>query len=129
MEKLLLTPEEAAAALGICRSKLYELLRAGVIESVHIGASRRIPLTSSPPWKGRDSSHPTGVLSVRGSRPGLGAPKAPRAATRCPRAVAADSAVPGLVIAQHHNAITRPRQARSAFLPGANAGASCGGVS
>jgi hypothetical protein len=27
MEKLLLTPEEAAAALGICRSKLYELLQ------------------------------------------------------------------------------------------------------
>ena len=43
MEKLLLTPEEAAAALGICRSKLYELLRAGVI---HIGASRRIPVTA-----------------------------------------------------------------------------------
>ena len=46
MEKLLLTPEEAAAALGICRSKLYELLQAGVIESVHIGASRRIPVTA-----------------------------------------------------------------------------------
>jgi excisionase family DNA binding protein len=42
----LLTPEEASAALGICRSKLYELLRAGVIESVHIGASRRIPVTA-----------------------------------------------------------------------------------
>jgi excisionase family DNA binding protein len=46
MEKLLLTPEEAAAALGICRSKLYELLQAGVIESVHIGASRRIPVAA-----------------------------------------------------------------------------------
>jgi excisionase family DNA binding protein len=46
MEKLLLTPEEASAALGICRSKLYELLRAGVIESVHIGTSRRIPVTA-----------------------------------------------------------------------------------
>jgi excisionase family DNA binding protein len=46
MEKLLLTPEEAAAALGICRSKLYELLQAGVIESVHIGASRRITVAA-----------------------------------------------------------------------------------
>ena len=45
MEKLLLTPEEVAA-LGICRSKLYELLRAGAIESVHIGASRRIPVAA-----------------------------------------------------------------------------------
>ncbi len=44
MDKLLLTPEEAAETLGICRSKLYELLRAGVIESVHIGASRRVPV-------------------------------------------------------------------------------------
>ena len=38
MEKLLLTPEEASAALGICRSKLYKLLRAGVIESGSGGA-------------------------------------------------------------------------------------------
>jgi len=46
MDKLLLTPEEAAEALGICRSKLYELLRAGVIESVHISASRRVPVAT-----------------------------------------------------------------------------------
>jgi excisionase family DNA binding protein len=41
--KLLLTPTEAALALGIGRSKLYELIRAGVVESVLIGSSRRIP--------------------------------------------------------------------------------------
>ena len=40
---VLLTPREAAAALGIGRSKLYELLQSGVLESVHIGACRRIP--------------------------------------------------------------------------------------
>ena len=40
---LLLTPTEAADALGIGRSKLYELLRAGAVESVLIGAARRIP--------------------------------------------------------------------------------------
>lgn len=43
MDKLLLTPAEAAAALGIGRSKVYELLRAGVLPSVRIGACRRIP--------------------------------------------------------------------------------------
>ena len=32
--------------LGICRSKVYELLRAGAIESVRIGASRRIPVAA-----------------------------------------------------------------------------------
>jgi len=46
MDKLLLTPEETAGVLGICRSKVYELLRAGVIESVRIGASRRIPVAA-----------------------------------------------------------------------------------
>ena len=43
MEKLLLTPTEAAAALGIGRSKVYELLQCGRLQSVHIGACRRIP--------------------------------------------------------------------------------------
>ena len=43
MEKLLLTPTEAARALGIGRSKLYELMRAGLVESVRIGTSRRVP--------------------------------------------------------------------------------------
>lgn len=43
MTRLLLTPTEAAQALGIGRSKLYELLRAGAVESVLIGTARRIP--------------------------------------------------------------------------------------
>ena len=42
--KLLLTPEEAAETLSISRSKLYELLAAGDVESVRIGGSRRIPV-------------------------------------------------------------------------------------
>lgn len=40
---ILLTPTEAAAALGIGRSKLYELMQAGALESVRIGSCRRIP--------------------------------------------------------------------------------------
>ena len=46
MEKLLLTPEQAAEALSIGRSKLYELLAKGAIESVRIGTSRRIPVAA-----------------------------------------------------------------------------------
>ncbi len=42
-DPILLTPTEAATALGIGRSKLYQLLQAGVLESVHIGTCRRIP--------------------------------------------------------------------------------------
>ena len=43
MDKLLLTPTEAAAALGIGRSKVYELMRAGTLGSVRIDTCRRIP--------------------------------------------------------------------------------------
>jgi excisionase family DNA binding protein len=42
-DQLLLTPTEAARALGIGRSKLYELMQDGILESVHLGACRRIP--------------------------------------------------------------------------------------
>ena len=42
MDKLLLTPAEAAHVLGIGRSKLYELMRAEVVPSVRIGGCRRI---------------------------------------------------------------------------------------
>ena len=40
--RLLLTPEEAAQALGIGRTKLYRLLAEGFLPSVRIGGSRRI---------------------------------------------------------------------------------------
>jgi excisionase family DNA binding protein len=42
--KLLLTVAEAATALGLCRSAVYELLLTGAIPSVKIGRARRIPL-------------------------------------------------------------------------------------
>lgn len=43
---LLLTPEQAADALAICRTKVYELISTGRLDSVRIGASRRIPVTA-----------------------------------------------------------------------------------
>jgi excisionase family DNA binding protein len=43
MEKLLLTPEEAAQALNISRTKVFELLQVEALRSVKIGKSRRIP--------------------------------------------------------------------------------------
>ena len=42
-EPLLYTIPEAATALRISRTKLYELLDSGDVESVHIGRSRKIP--------------------------------------------------------------------------------------
>jgi excisionase family DNA binding protein len=43
---LLLTAEQAAASLAICRTKVYELLRNGQLESIRIGTSRRIPTSA-----------------------------------------------------------------------------------
>ncbi len=40
---VLLTPEQAAASLAIGRTKVFELLRNGELESVRIGSCRRIP--------------------------------------------------------------------------------------
>jgi excisionase family DNA binding protein len=43
VERLLLTAEETAEILSIGRTKVYELMRLGLIESVKIHGSRRIP--------------------------------------------------------------------------------------
>ncbi len=42
--RLLLTVPDAAAALAISRSKLYELFAAGLVRSVRIDGSRRVPV-------------------------------------------------------------------------------------
>lgn len=43
MERPLLTAEQTADMLGIGRTKVYELMRLGLIESVKIHGCRRIP--------------------------------------------------------------------------------------
>ena len=42
--KLLLTPDEAATALGIKRTFLYHLLTSGQLYSVKVGRTRRVPV-------------------------------------------------------------------------------------
>jgi excisionase family DNA binding protein len=44
MTRLLLTVPEAAEALAISRSKLYELFATGLVQSVRIDGSRRVPI-------------------------------------------------------------------------------------
>lgn len=60
MHQLLLTPEKAAGLLAISRSKLYQLLREGRLESVQIGVCR-IPhdalSRTSPPFEAHPSRH------------------------------------------------------------------------
>jgi len=43
LPRLLLTPEQAAHALGIGRTKVYELMLTNALDSVKIGTLRRIP--------------------------------------------------------------------------------------
>lgn len=43
---VLLRPEDAATALGIGRTKVYELMRSRALRSVKIGGLRRIPATA-----------------------------------------------------------------------------------
>ncbi|MCW2527196.1 MAG: binding domain protein excisionase family [Pseudonocardiales bacterium] len=40
--RLLLTPEQAAERIGVCRTTLFHLLKTGQVRSVQIGRSRRI---------------------------------------------------------------------------------------
>ncbi len=50
MEQLLVTPREAARALSIGRSTLYQLLANGSITAVKIGRARRIPAAVLREW-------------------------------------------------------------------------------
>ena len=50
MEKLLLKPAEVCAVVGVGKSKVYELLAAGVIPSVRVGKSVRIPAARLRRW-------------------------------------------------------------------------------
>jgi excisionase family DNA binding protein len=43
---LLVCPEDAARALGIGRTKVYELIRSGALRSVRLDGSRRVPVTA-----------------------------------------------------------------------------------
>jgi len=46
VERLLYTVEEVARSLGLGRTKVYELIKAGELVSVRIGHARRIPAES-----------------------------------------------------------------------------------
>jgi len=49
-EKLLLRPSEAAEALGLGKSKTYQLINDGTLPSVRIGKSVRIPNAALKKW-------------------------------------------------------------------------------
>jgi excisionase family DNA binding protein len=65
---LLLTPEQAATCLAICRTKVYELLRQGELESVRIGSSRRIPTAALAEYVQRLRTGPASAVTVTTER-------------------------------------------------------------
>jgi excisionase family DNA binding protein len=50
MDRLLLKPAEAAEAIGVSRSRIYELLAAGDLPSVRLGKSIRVPVGALQAW-------------------------------------------------------------------------------
>jgi excisionase family DNA binding protein len=49
-DRLLLRPDEAAVALGISRSRVYELVAEGAIPAIRLGGSIRIPVLQLQQW-------------------------------------------------------------------------------
>jgi len=43
MDAILLSPDQAARVLSASRSRVYEWIASGELESIKLGASRRIP--------------------------------------------------------------------------------------
>jgi prophage regulatory protein len=50
LARLLLRPAEAGEALGLCRSKTYELIASGAIPSIRIGRNVRVPADALRKW-------------------------------------------------------------------------------
>lgn len=48
--RILLRPTEAAAAMGISRSRMYELMASGAIPAIRIGKSARVPVDALREW-------------------------------------------------------------------------------
>ncbi len=66
MEKLMLRPEEAATLIGVSRSKLYQLVRAGELPSRRVGKSIRIPSHELLRWAGVSDPHTTATSGDAG---------------------------------------------------------------
>jgi excisionase family DNA binding protein len=64
MERLLLRPVEAAEAIGVGRSKVYELLASGELPSIRIGGSLRVPVDALRAWIARQVAQQTDMATA-----------------------------------------------------------------
>ena len=56
VERILYRPGEAAEAIGISRSRLYELMNSGEIPSVKVGNVKRVPVDKLREWVEQQSN-------------------------------------------------------------------------
>jgi excisionase family DNA binding protein len=49
-DRILYRPSEAADAIGVSRARAYELIAAGIIPSVRIGTTIRVPVDALRSW-------------------------------------------------------------------------------
>jgi excisionase family DNA binding protein len=52
-DRIALRPEEFAMAVGLSRSKAYELIAKGAVPSIRLGASVRVPVDALRAWIAR----------------------------------------------------------------------------
>jgi excisionase family DNA binding protein len=65
VDKLLYTPVEAAHALGVSRSTVYELIASHVLASVRIGSCRRVPVEALRSYVRKLSTKPKSGSSAQ----------------------------------------------------------------
>lgn len=61
VERLLLRPREAAEAIGVGRSKVYELLASGKLPCIRVGSSVRVPVDALRAWIDRQLAEREGA--------------------------------------------------------------------
>lgn len=59
MPELMMRADEVAAALGVGRSKVYEMLASGQLPVVRIGRSLRVPRAALEHWVAAQTQQPT----------------------------------------------------------------------
>ena len=55
VERMLYRPSEAAQAIGVSRSRVYELINSGEIPSLQVGGVKRVPVDKLREWIERQS--------------------------------------------------------------------------
>jgi excisionase family DNA binding protein len=101
--KVLYTPLEAASALGVSRSTLYLLLSSGQINSVKVGALRRIPVDALADFVDRLRTEPSNE-----HRPDWTNPTTPKASHPAGTIVTTSEHRPGSPTGSQVSAADRP---------------------